>query len=210
MAEFSERLKEAMQRRGMTQAELCARTNIPRSAMSQYVSGVFRPKQERAAALADALNVNEAWLLGVDVPMTSRVDNLTPLFKIKRVPLIGRIACGAPILAEQNIDGAVLLPDNMKADFALRCKGDSMINARIFDGDIVYIKQQSTVENGEIAAVLIGEEATLKRVYFDEEGSTLRLVAENPAFKTLVFSGSALQDVSIIGKAVGFTSFHVQ
>ncbi len=124
--------------------------------------------------------------------------------KTSKVPLVGAIACGEPILAAENIEGEVDVPERIHADFALRCKGDSMINARIHDGDIVYIRQQPAVNNGEIAAVLIGDEATLKRVYVYEDHVVLQ--PENPSYEPLVYFGEAMSTVRILGKAVGFTS----
>lgn len=128
----------------------------------------------------------------------------SPMPEMRRIPLIGTIACGAPILAEERIDGEVDIPANIHADFALTCKGDSMINARIFDGDVVYIRQQSTVENGEIAAVLIDDEATLKRVRLFADHISLE--PENPMYKPLVYWDSDMNAVRILGKAVAFTS----
>jgi len=133
------------------------------------------------------------------------VKNIVALPKMKKVPLVGTIACGTPITAEQNIEEYVDMPGNINADFALRCDGDSMIGARIFEGDIVYIHQQPTVANGQIAAVLIDNEATLKRVYY-REGESLMLVAENPAYRPLMFTGEEMSEVRIIGLAVYFTS----
>lgn len=124
--------------------------------------------------------------------------------RMSSVPIIGEIACGVPILAEENIEEYVDLPEHIRADFALRCKGDSMTGARINDGDIVYIRQQPTVANGEIAAVRIENEATLKRVY--RNGGTVILQPENPAYSPMAFTGDALNDVAILGKAVAFTS----
>jgi len=131
-------------------------------------------------------------------------DNILPMPKMKKVPLLGTIACGEPILATENIEDMVNMPENVVADFALRCKGDSMINARIFDGDIVYIRQQPTVENGEIAAVLIDDEATLKRVLIFEDHIILQ--PENPTYKPLAYWGEEMNAVRILGKAVAFTS----
>ena len=131
-------------------------------------------------------------------------SNIIPLPAMRKIPLVGSIACGTPILAEENLDGAVEAPDHVHADFALRCKGDSMINARIFDGDIVYIRQQETVEHGEIAAVLVGDEATLKRVYMYDD--CISLEAENPRYKPMVYRGEEMNNIRILGKAVAFTS----
>lgn len=131
-------------------------------------------------------------------------DNIMPMPKTYKIPLLGTIACGEPILAAENIEDEVEIPEHIHADFALRCKGDSMINARIHDGDIVYIRQQPSVNNGEIAAVLIGDEATLKRVYVHSDHVVLQ--PENPSFDPLVYFGEAMDQIRILGKAVGFTS----
>lgn len=131
-------------------------------------------------------------------------SNIMPMPTMRKIPLLGEIACGAPILAEEHIDEYIDIPKHIHADFALTCKGDSMINARIFDGDIVYIRQQESVENGDIAAVLIDSEATLKRVkLFDDH---ISLEPENPMYKPLVYWNEEMNDVRILGKAVAFTS----
>lgn len=130
--------------------------------------------------------------------------NILPMPKMRKIPLLGSIACGVPILAEEHIEGEVDIPLNIHADFALTCKGDSMINARIFDGDIVYVRQQDTVENGEIAAVLIDDEATLKRVMLYNDHISLE--PENPQYRPIVLWGEEMNTVRILGRAVAFTS----
>lgn len=135
----------------------------------------------------------------IDVP-----SNLMPMPEMRKIPLLGAIACGEPILAVENIEDYVNIPKDMAGDFALTCKGDSMINARIFDGDIVYIRQQDTVENGEIAAVLIDNEATLKRVKLLPD--RIILSPENPLYDPMVYRGEEMNNVRILGKAVAFTS----
>lgn len=178
--------------------------------LSQYVNGKVKPGQYKITILAKALNVNEAWLMGFDVPLsgytkdTIDVANIIPLPLTKNIPLLGDIACGEPILATENIADYIKVDLSINADFALRCKGDSMINARIFDGDIVYIRQQPDVDDGEIAAVLIGDEATLKKVYKTENKLVLRPC--NPMYDDLVYSNDTLNDVRILGKAIMFTS----
>ena len=134
----------------------------------------------------------------------STVENIIPLPSTKKIPLLGDIACGDPITAVENIESYIDVPDCVSADFALTCKGDSMINARINDGDIVYIRQQPEVENGEIAAVLIDGEATLKRVFYGK--GTIMLQAENPTYPPMVFSGEEILDIKILGKATYFLS----
>ena len=130
-------------------------------------------------------------------------NNIRPIGPMERVPLLGTIACGEPILAEQNIRAHVDLPGHIHADFALECKGDSMQNAGIRDGDIVYIREQERVENGEIAAVLIGEEATLKRFY--QTGDKVVLYAENTAYPPFMFVGEEINNLRILGRAVAYT-----
>lgn len=138
------------------------------------------------------------------IDITAGMSNILPMPEMRKIPLLGSIACGAPILAEEHIEEYIDIPKHIAADFALTCKGDSMINARIFDGDIVYIHQQETVESGEIAAVLIDGEATLKRVrLFDDH---ISLEPENPQYRPLVFWGEEMNTIHILGKAVAFTS----
>ena len=160
-------------------------------------------------SIAYVLRVNPNWLIGnVDDPSLSGAlpDNIIPMPKMNTVPLIGTIACGDPILAAENIEAEVSMPEHVVADFALRCKGDSMIGARIHNGDIVYIRQQPTVENGQIAAVLIGDEATLKRVYYYPDSNKLVLNPENPKYEPFIYIGEEISSVRILGLAVAFTS----
>ena len=126
-----------------------------------------------------------------------------PLPKMVLRPIVGDIACGDPITAEQNIQDYAEVPERFNCDFCLRCHGDSMVEAGIQDGDIVYIHIQPEVHDGEIAAVRIGDEATLKRVYYD--GNTITLVPANSAYRPKSYSGPALDEIQIEGKAVGFT-----
>lgn len=134
--------------------------------------------------------------------------NILPIPKMTQKPLLGTIACGTPITATQNVDEMIDVPEHIRCDFVLRCKGDSMIEARIFDGDVVYIREQPDVENGEIAAVVIdgqGEsEATLKRVY--KQRDQIVLMAANAKYTPSVLTGEAAARVRILGKAVAFTS----
>jgi len=155
--------------------------------------------------IADYFGVTVGELLGEETARVIQLpSNVIPLPTMRKVPLVGTIACGTPIVAEENWEGEVDVPEHVRADFALRCRGDSMINARIHDGDLVYIRAQDMVEDGEIAAVLIGEEATLKRVHF-ADGQVI-LSPENSAFAPMVLSGADMDGVRIIGKAVAFLS----
>ena len=206
---LSTRLREALTLRKMKQSELCARTGIGKSSISTYLTGAYEPKQRNIQKMAEALNVNERWLLGEDVPMERRPDiysipGILPLPETKIIPLLGTIACGEPLLAEENIEELLRIPSNIDAHFALRCKGDSMTGARIMDGDIVYIREQPEVENGQIAAVLIDGNATLKRVYYHP--NLLILHPENPAYPEIIYRDAELEQVKILGRAVSFTS----
>lgn len=131
--------------------------------------------------------------------------NIIPMPKMKKIPLVGSIACGTPILAVENIEDEVDIPEEIHADFALRCKGDSMIGADIRDGDIVYIRHQDEVNPGQIAAVLVEDEATLKRFYYDEKAGIVTLMAENPSVAPIVYQGETLNHIRVLGLAVGLT-----
>lgn len=217
----AERIRKGLSIRSMKAVELCSKTGIPKSAMSQYINNKFEPKQDRVYLIAKALDVSEAWLMGYDVPM-ERAENTSDtqpraafemeacgLYKVqtKKFRMLGNIACGEPIFADEEYETLVEASSDIDADFCLRAHGDSMIGARINDGDIVFIHQQDMVENGEIAAVLIDDEATLKRVQYDKEANVLMLFAENPQYKTLFFTGEELDKIKILGKAVAFQSF---
>ena len=211
MPKFSERLRQLRNERGISQQTLAnSLGDISKSSINMYERGEREPGLETLEAIADFFNVDIDFLLGKsDIPNKERVgvfspDNIIPMPEMRKIPLIGSIACGAPILAEEHIEDYIDIPKHIHADFALTCKGDSMINARIFDGDIVYIRKQDTVENGEIAAVLIEDEATLKRVrLFDDHVS---LEPENPQYRPIVYWGDEMNSVRILGKAVAFTS----
>lgn len=198
---FAENLRIARDRRGYTQSYMAEKMGIDKSTYCGYETGKRQPDVEKIKQIAKILGVSGDELLetGFDLP-----NNIIPMPKMRRIPLIGTIACGTPITAAENYDGDVDMPDNIHADFALRCKGDSMINARIYDGDICYIRQQPTVENGEIAAVLIDDEATLKRIRLYEDHIVLE--PENPLYRPLSYWAEDMNSVHILGKAVAFTS----
>ena len=215
-ATFAQRLRAGLDLRGMKQIELATRSGISKYSISHYLKGDWEGKQDAVYELARALNVSEAWLMGYDVPAERSAPKVSvqldkkptippgfmPLPKMRKVPLIGAIACGDPITAIQNREGDVNAPVDMRCDFALKCQGESMIGAGIHDGDVVYIRIQPEVENGEIAAVRIGEEATLKRVYLHNDYIELR--PENPAFESIIRRREEMNDVQIEGKAVGW------
>lgn len=214
----SQRLKQLLSERNLKQVDVLALAQpisekygvkLTKSGLSQYVSGKVEPGQEKLTVLGKALDVSEVWLMGYDVPQSRKpvTENrdvpagFEPLPEMTTIPLVGTIACGTPITAEENIEARIGIPAAWNADFALTCKGDSMA-PRYLDGDVVCIRCQPEVENGQIAAVRIGEEATLKRFY--QEGDTVTLVPVNPAYTPLVYRGAELNDIQIEGRVVGF------
>ena len=214
-SDFASRLSQALEARGMKAADLSKKTKVAEGTISCYINGRYEAKQNRVQFFAEALNVNPAWLMGYDVPMETESRHsvapasrpippgFEPMPKMKKVPLIGAIACGDPITATENREGEIDVPEDIRCDFALRCKGNSMIGAGIHDGDAVYIRIQPEVENGQIAAVRIGDEATLKRVYLHTDYIELR--PENPDYESIIRRREEMNDVHIEGKAVGYT-----
>lgn len=199
---FQDRIKEAMEKKQITQSELAKRTGITQSSISDWIRGKYLPKQDKVDVLAKALNVTPSYLMGwssIEKPLNpDEINGIMPLKKLRRIPILGQIACGNPILADENYIGYFTADDKyLDSDFCLYAKGDSMIDAGIDDGDLVFIKKQSDVDDGEIAAVLIGDDATLKRVYKVLDRVQLR--AENPKYKPINLDGT--QPVMILGKA---------
>ena len=201
------RVKELRKKSGYSQQKLAKILNVHQTAISQWETERTSPDIDIASKMAAVFGVSLDYLLGREEQDFMTVDNIFPM-KTKKVPLLGDIACGEPIWAEEQRGEfvSVSVSDDIDADFCLRAKGDSMTGARIYDGDIVFIRRQPTVENGEIAAVIIDNEATLKRVYFYRDKNKLVLNPENPAYEPLVYIGSELEEIRILGKAVAFQS----
>ena len=210
MSEISKRLLQLIEDNDISYGELSKKTNIPKSALQRYATGeTEKIPITRIEVIAKALNTTAQFIMGWDENESYNNDifsipGINPIPKTYKRPRLGTIACGEPILAEENIEAYDDIPDNIKCDFTLICKGDSMVNARINDGDIVYIKQQSKVDNGEIAAVLIDNEATLKRVYIYEDKVVLQ--PENTKYPPFVYTKEDMNNIRILGKAEGFTS----
>lgn len=225
MPKFNERLKLLRQETGLSQQDFAKQVGLSKSSVNMYERGEREPGLETLEAIADYFNVDmdyllgksehrskTAWLEGLDKSIDLEIlrsqvkfENLFPIEK-KRFPLLGDIACGKPIMANEEKELYVEAGANISADFCLRAKGDSMIGARIYDGDIVFIKKQEMVDNGEIAAVIIEDEATLKRVNYFPEKNLLILKAENSKYEDLVYTGEQLDHIIILGKAVAFQS----
>lgn len=216
ISNFADRLNYTLNAKDISPAELSRLCGINEATISNYRKGKYKPKQPNLELIAKALNVSVAWLLGVDVPMEpakpnntlidlDTFDNIFPVEKHK-IPLLGEIACGQPIFADEDRESYIEIGTDIQADFCLKAHGDSMINARILDGDIVFIRRQEMVENGEIAAVIIDDEATLKRVYYEKDKGKLVLQAENSAYAPLIYIGDELNSIHILGKAIAFQS----
>lgn len=213
------RLKRLLAERGLKQVDILEKAEpfckkygikLTKSDLSQYVSGKVAPGQDKLSIIGMALDVSEAWLMGYDVPMKrgdshkmsddSIPPGFDPLPEMESVPLVGRIACGQPITAEENLEGYVSIPAAWHATFTLQCRGDSM-EPTIHDGDLVAIRKDVQVENGQIAAVRIGDEATLKHLYLYPDKVVLQ--PENPCYEPIIKIGEEMNDVTIEGKAVG-------
>ena len=211
MVTVGDRIRQVRQEQDVTQQELADYIGVSKQAVYKYENNIVTNiPTDKVDAIAKRLKVSPAYLMGWEEQPTPKPTSPTPIPpgfmpmpKMKKVPLIGAIACGDPITALQNREGDVDVPENVRCDFALKCHGDSMTGAGIHDGDVVYIHIQPEVENGEIAAVRIGDEATLKRVYYS--GDTLTLMPANAAFAPMVYTGETLNEVHIEGKAVGYT-----
>lgn len=206
ISSIASRIREYREREDLTLAEMAQRTGVPAQTLNRYELGKRAPKIDVAVQIAERLGVNPLWLQGYDVPVLTGVpDGFDPVPETYTVPRVGAIACGTPILAEQNIETYDAVPNRIRCDFTLVCKGDSMVGAGIEDGDVVYIRQQPEVENNEIAAVMIDGEATLK--YFKRVGDMVLLSPANREYEPIIVSGENLGKVKIVGKAVGFTRF---
>lgn len=204
---FSNRLKTAMRIRNIKATELSVKTGIAKSSLSEYINGKYEAKQDGVYLLAKALNINEAWLMGLDVPMERQRVNeeiqelkgsisLKELFKDK-VPLLGTVKAGYDYLANENIIDYISI--NFKKEdyeyYALNITGDSM-ETIMSDGDHVVIQKQNEFNSGDYCVVLInGEEATVKRVFRLENG--IKLVALNPTYKDVDYTFEDMKKIPV-------------
>lgn len=203
-------LRDIRKERGKTQKQIAKLLGISQQSYSAYENGVSQPPRDALIKLAEYYQVSTDYLLDrtsspTSTPGQVTFSNVFPVEK-RKIPFLGEIACGEPIFAEEEKGVYVEALSDLHVDFCLQAKGDSMINARIKDGDIVFIRSQPEVNNGEIAAVAIGDTATLKRVYYYPEKNQITLQAENSAFPPLTYVGAELEEIRILGKAVAFQS----
>lgn len=202
MPTIYERIRARRIELGLTVEELAKKMGYKdKSSISKIENGKADIPQSKVIAFARALNTTTAYLMGIDTEKERSIPaGFQPLPKRDRIPRVGQIACGTPILAEENVEAYDEVPSDWHADFTLLCQGDSM-EPKIKDGDVVAIHSQPMVENGEVAAVLIDGEATLKRVFLFDDHIELR--AENPTFPTILRIGEDMNTITIEGKAVG-------
>ena len=192
--DVGEKIKLMMKSRGYSQLKLAKKAQISQSGLSTIINGGSSPSTATLQAIAAALECSVSELMGEIAPGIIQIHHAA-------VPIIGNIACGERITPDTNPQGFADLPDGVHADFALRCKGDSM-TPTLFDGDLVLIRQQPEVENGQIAAVNVNGETTLKHVYRQSHG--LLLTADNANFPPVFVPAGQDGEIIIHGLAVGY------
>ena len=207
---IGQRIKTRREELGISAEDLGKKIGKAKTTIYRYELGLIEKMPTAVLeSIAEALYTSPAYLMGwtenKSISWQTMPDNISPI-QTQRVPLLGEIACGKPLWANEERESYVQAGVNIKADFCLIARGDSMIGARINDGDIVFCRSQSTVENGDVAVVIVGDEATLKRVYFYPEKKKLVLQSENPKYEPFVYVGEELADVHILGKAIAFQS----
>lgn len=208
MLELYKNIKRRRQQLKMTQTDLALKMGYAdKSMIAKIEKGNVDLPQSKILAFANALETTPGELMGWDyeTETTETVDNIYKLDKIK-LPMLGKVACGEPIFADEDRESYIMVGTDIGADFCLQCQGDSMINARIHDGDIVFVKKTDIVENGEIAVVIIDDEATLKRFFYYREQNLVILKPENPKYQDIILTGEQLNQVRVIGRAVAFQS----
>ena len=202
---MGQKIKALREENGLTLEQVGNAVGVGKSTVRKWENGIIaNMRRDKIADLAKALHTTPAYLMGWKEEI-QQVDNLFRI-ETRKFPLLGNIACGTPIFANEEKELYVEAGANIDAVFCLRAKGDSMTGARINDGDIVFIRKQDTVDNGEIAAVVIDDEATLKRVNYYPQQELLILKAENSQYADMVYTGEQLNHIIILGKAVAFQS----
>ena len=201
--EIGERIRHYRRKCGYSMEALGEALGVSRQTVHRYESGVIENiPRAKIARMAELFGTTSAGLLGFEDPIFE-MEGVLPIRR-RRIPILGEIACGVPVYADEQVESYAVEEDGLNADFCLRARGDSMVGARIFDGDLVFVRACSAVENGEIGVVIIDDEATLKRVYYYPEKGKLVLLPENAAYEPLVYLGEELETIKIIGKAVAF------
>ena len=211
---IGERIKSLRESKRITQTELAEKLGTTKQNIYKYENGIITNiPSDKIELMAKCFEVSPGYIMGWEDEneldglsiLMEKYDNIRPI-RLKRFPLLGEIACGQPIFADEDRESYIMADMDIKADFCLRAKGDSMINARIYDGDVVFIREMPMVDNGDIAAVIIDDEATLKKVYYYPDKGKLVLYPENPDYEPFIYVGEELNTIRILGKAVYFMS----
>lgn len=203
-----DRIRLRREQLGMKQEELGRKIGYKsRASINKIESNQRKLPQDKIKIIADALMTTPGYIMGWDDELVPDPlpKNIIPI-ETRNIPMIGDVACGEPITANQEFQSYVEVGANINCDCCLRARGDSMKNIRIYDGDIVFIKRQPMVENGDVAAIIIEDEVTLKRFYYYQENNLIILKPENSEYKDLIYSGSDLEQIKVFGKAVAFQS----
>lgn len=200
------RIRDLRNENSLTQKQLGEMVNKSESTVRMWELGYSEPDIDTLGILSNIFSVRIDYITGKEKEHTFdifSIDGITPV-KTKKLPVLGSVACGEPIFAQEEYQGYISVDEDIKADFCLLAKGNSMINAGIKDGSIVFVKKQPTVDNGQIAVVLIEDEATLKRVYFDEINKRLILNPCNDAYSPIIIDNEQLKtgQIRILGKAI--------
>lgn len=208
--DFKDKIKFNREKLGYTLEELSKLVGVSAPTIQRYESGEIKNvRRDKIAKLAKALDVTPSYLMGWEdensEPILENIPGIITPIKMKRIPILGTISCGNPIFADQNYDGYFMIDTNLpEADFVLKAKGDSMIEANIFEGDFVFFRKQRDVDNGTIAAVLIDEEATLKRI--NKTNDVIILQPCNKNYEPLIYSKDDDKNIVILGQMVGVYS----
>ena len=193
-----------MDKRDLSRQDMCQILSVPYTTFTDWINAKTYPRIDKIELMANYFGVSKSALVEnhADVELDKGLpSNIRPI-TTRKIPMLGAIACGKPIYAAEDRDSYVEIDADLKADFCLRADGDSMVGASINDGDIVFIREQPIVDNGQIAAVAIGDEATLKRVYYYPDEGRMLLISENPRYEPLVYAGEQLNQIEILGKAM--------
>lgn len=201
----TERLNKAFKASGLSQSELCDKADINKGALSSYLSGRYFPKQIALEKLSSVLNVSISYLMGFDVSTSESSVNQSLPSNImvpagRQIPFLGTICAGNGIHCEENFEGYFLVDRSIKADYCLRVKGDSMIDANIYDGDVAFLRKDFDFIDGEIYAVCYGaeESASLKKLYKVDNKMMLQ-----PCNTDYTAAFVDVDDVVIVGECIG-------
>ena len=209
---LSKNIKRYLNKYDMTQADLARKLGVSGQTITNWVNGGGEPRMNKIDKMCEIFHCKRSDLLEEPPVYSKRAlpeippyDGIFPI-AVKRLPVLGYVSCGNPIFMNEEREVYVEVGTNIDAHFILIARGDSMINARIHEGDLVFIQSTPQVENGQIAVVAIGDEATLKRFYYYPETQQICLQSENPAYAPMIFTGQQLEDIRVLGRAIAFQS----